>query len=186
MTKESPDTQHPRPTYEDKLPLEWQVIENKPATDELVKINSDNEEILKVIYSLDEHHIEKEDITDALAQHLTQLDTKMNFLMDMVGQLLLNSMSLPLNKEITVYSTSIVWLDQQPPAVDDYIHIKLYLKAKYPKPIILPAIVKSVIQANGQYKVSCNFEQLSGAVEECLEKLIFRHHRRIVALARKS
>ena len=186
MNKESHDSQNSGPAYEDNLPLEWQVFKNRFTADELVLINNSNEEILKVIFSLDESPLEKEDTQDILGQHVMRIDAKMNFLMDMVGQLLLNSMTVPPHRDISIRSTGMDWFDEQALTVDDYIHIKLYLKVKYPKPIILPATVKSVVQQNGHFKISCEFEQLSNNVEDWLEKLIFRHHRRIVALARKA
>ncbi len=174
-----------RPVYEDCLPLSWNALNSKPDSAVLLAIQNENEETLKVICSLDEVHHENDDPQGVHAQQLMRLDAKVNFLMDMVGQLLLNSLTIPAATKMSLSADGIQWIDRQALDIGDYIHVQLYLKVKYPNPVILPALVKSVTRVEGGYKITSEFDSLSTGVEEWIEKLIFRHHRRAIALSRR-
>jgi len=185
MTEQSPDPSEGRPVYEDSLPLVWETVETKPDIAQVALIQRSNEEILKAIYALDEGYVENEDPHDSLVQQMMRMDAKINFLMSMVGQLLSESLIIPELRSVSLASNGLIWVDNNAPDTGAYIHIQLYLKINYPRPVILPAIVKSVEKTTQDYKVFADFENLSASVEECLAKLIFRHHRRIVALSRR-
>lgn len=179
---ESIDT---RPIYEDCLPLSWETLNLKPTPAELLVIQNANEETLKVIYSLDEVLLENDDSQDMQAQQLMRLDAKVNFLMDMVGQLLSSSLTIPTPTKMSLSADGIQWIDKRAPDISDNIHVQLYLKVRYPKPVILPVVVRSVEKVEGGYKIISEFDSLSSGVEEWIEKLIFRHHRRAIALSRR-
>ena len=174
-----------RPVYEDCLPLSWDTPDSKPDQAALLAIQNENEETLKVICSLDEAHLENDDPQSVHAQQLMRLDAKVNFLMDMVGQLLQSSLTLPSPSKMSLSADGIQWIDKRAPDVSDYIHVQLYLKVKYPKPVILPALVRSVNKVEEGYRITSEFDSLSAGVEEWIEKLIFRHHRRAIALSRR-
>jgi len=179
---ESIDT---RPVYEDRLPLAWNIPDSKPDSAELLAIHNSNEEILKVISSLDEANLESDDPQDVHAQQLMRLDAKVNFLMDMVGQLLLNNLTVPAPIKMSLSADGVQWTDTHAPDINAYLHVQLYLKMKYPKPVILPVLVRSVDKVEEGYRVITEFESLSAGAEEWIEKLIFRHHRRAIALSRR-
>ncbi len=184
------DTTHSidgRPVYQDCIPLVWKTVESRPDPTEIILVHNSNEEILKAIYALDDTHADSEEPHD-FAQQLARMDAKINFLMGMVGQLLSTSLIIPDRHAISLSSTGMQWKDKQLPDVNAYLHVELYLKINYPKPIILPAVVNSVDKTSefdGEFNITVSFEKLTASVEECLEKLIFRHHRRLIALTRR-
>lgn len=186
MTDNSLESSHLPPVYQDRLPIAWEAPEHKPSEADLLHVNNTNEEILKVIYTLDETHVDAEDPHDTLAQHVIRIDAKVNFLMDMVGQLLLKSLVIPDVHDVALQATQIEWLTAEPPNVSAYIHVHLYLKIKYPKPLVLPATVKSIEPHGDTYKVVCELDNPGENVQDWLEKLVFRQHRRSIALSRNK
>jgi len=176
-----------RLVYQDSIPLAWKALQTRPNPAEIILLQNSNEEILKALYALDESHMENDDPHDLYAQQFMRMDAKINFLMDMVGQLLLKSLILPEQHAVSLLSTGVHWDDKLAPKVDEYIHIELYLKINYPKPLILPAVVNSVDYVSAEeFKITANFDGLTTLVEESLEKLIFRHHRRLIAMTRRE
>lgn len=186
MNEKTTDIFGGRPVFEDCLPLAWEIIEQTPSATELSLMHASNEEVLKVIYLLDESQTETDDPHSLMAQQVMRIDAKVNFLMDMVGQLLLKSLTLPDALNVTLTSDGMEWIDSRAPQSGAIIHVQLYLKVNYPRPIILPAVVKSVVQTDQAHKVTVEFDNLADAVQAWIEKLIFRHHRRIVALSRRD
>jgi len=175
-----------RPVYQDCIPIAWKALQTRPNPAEIVLLQNSNDEILKALYALDESRMETDDPHDLQVQQLMRMDAKINFLMDMVGQLLLKSLVLPEQHNVSLLSTGVHWDDKHAPKVDEYIHIELYLKINYPKPLILPAVVNSVDNVSAEeFKITASFEDLTTSVEESLEKLIFRHHRRLIAMTRQ-
>jgi len=198
MNKQINDSVDGGPVYEDCLPLMWETFETKPSPAEIAVIHNSNEEILKAIYVLGEGYVEIEDAHNTLAQQVMRMDAKISFLMDMVGQLLAKSLIIPESRAVSLSSTGMEWVDTHAPEINAYIHVQLYLKLKYPKPVILPAVVTSVADSSldssldflleksaQEFKIAVSFESLSASFEEWLERLIFRHHRRLIALSRR-
>lgn len=186
MDNNTPHSNDGRPVYRDCIPLVWKIFESRPDPAEIILIQNSNEEILKAIYVLDDTYTDSEDPHDTLAQQLMRMDTKINFLMDMVGQLLSKSLIIPDRHNVSLSPTGMQWEDKHAPEVNAYLHVQLYLKINYPQPVILPAVVNSVEKKSAEeFNIAVSFEKLTTSMEECMEKLIFRHHRRLIALTRR-
>ena len=138
MDKNTTHLNDGEPIYQDCIPLVWKIFKSRPDPSEIILIHNSNEEILKAIYALDDTYADSEDPHDTLAQQVTRMDAKINFLMSMVGQLLSESLIIPGRHNISLSSTGMQWEDKHAPEVNAYLHVQLYLKINYPKPVILP------------------------------------------------
>ena len=62
--------------------------------------------------------------------------------------------------------------------------LAVYINSALPQPLKIPCVVAGERMQDGVRAAQLRFGGLSDAVVEQLEKLIFRHHRRLVAGAR--
>jgi hypothetical protein len=81
--------------FEDHLPLLWTVLRAPPDPQQLVNIQLTNQETLYVILSLEEYPAEWVEDHPTNPQELGRIDFKINLLLDLVGRLLAQHISLP-------------------------------------------------------------------------------------------
>ena len=172
------------PVYSDTVPLKWKVLKDTPDAAHLVQMNESTEEILRIFYVLDEYHAEPEDEHNPLAQELKRIDFKVNLVLDLVGQILSNSLSIPAPVDMQLSAQGIAWLNTKAPDVGDLIHMEIYLKPKFPRPINMYARVKSTDPVQTNLRIEAHFEYMSEQVSNWLEKIVFRQHRRMIAQTR--
>lgn len=168
--------------HEADLPLGWKRVAHLPAPQQLVALQESNAELLRVIAALDEHAPELADEDAAVAHELRRLDFKLDVLLGLVAQLYLRHSDLPPSTAVRLTGRAIEWQAGEPPARGSDVQIELYLNVRYPRPLILFARVDDVSGS----KTQATFHDPGDAVQERLDKIIFRHHRRHVAHARKS
>jgi len=164
---------------EDRLPLRWRVFETPGAAQPL---QFANEETLRVILSLDEHHVEASDENPEFAHEIQRLETKINLILELVSQILARQLQLPEALPVRLSAHEIEWQTATAPAAGSAVLIEAYACPRYPRPLFLPATVKE----SGGGRVRAVFDDLGTPVQDLLEKLIFRHHRRLIAAARRG
>lgn len=171
--------------YEDILPLEWRRLGAEPDHTYLAHLNESNEDTLRMLAIMDERSVEKSDEGVTLAAEITRLETKVNLLLDMVGQILTNHLLLPDQIPVRLGPSGIEFAHAKPPKADERVVITLYLHQRYPRPLEIAGHVVSVDDTGqGAYWVKVRFLGVSSSVGDWLEKFIFRRHRRLVAQSR--
>ncbi len=174
-------------SYEDIMPLEWRRLGTEPDHTYLAHLNEANEDTLRMLAIMDERSVEKNEEGTTLAAEIIRLETKVNLLLDMVGQILTNHLLLPDQIPVRLGASGVEFAHTKPPKVDDRIVITLYLHQRYPRPLEIAGHVVSVDDTGqGAYWVKARFEGLSTSVEDWLEKFIFRRHRRLIAQSKGS
>ncbi len=174
--------------YEDILPLRVCEVEAEIPAPRLLSIQESNEEILRIIAALDEHHHAEGTDEDAAhhSQDLVRIESKLDLLLDMVANMLSHQLAIPPELPVRLNAHAIQWRQAGPPPAEGRrVLLDLYLHRKYPRPLVLPGRVASVEQDQDDYLAVVRFEGMSEAVQNWLEKLIFRQHRRSVAHARR-
>jgi hypothetical protein len=76
------------------------------------------------------------------------------------------------------------WFADPIPAVGSTGVLAVYVNPALPQPVKIPCTVEGERTLDDSHAAQMRFRGLSEAVVELLEKLIFRHHRRLVAGAR--
>jgi Atypical PilZ domain, cyclic di-GMP receptor len=170
--------------YEDRLPLGWRVLDRLPDENALTHLNEFNESFLKIFATLEDQHVPNPEAGDSHAeiQHeLMRIDLKVNLLLDLVGHVLSRQLDLPERVLLRVGAQGMEWEGDSLPAEGCYIKVELYLYPRYPRPLELIGQVISV-QAQGECgRVTVVFVGVSETVEDWIDKIIFRHHRRSIA-----
>jgi len=164
---------------EDRLPLHWRALDT-PGVSPSLQLS--NEETLHVILSLDEHHAEAGDENPEFAHEVQRLETKINLILELVSQVLACQLQLPEALPLRLSAHEIEWETTNAPAVGSAVLIETYVCPRYPRPLFLPATIK---ESSG-VRVRAVFNDLGEPVQDLLEKLIFRHHRRLIAATRRA
>jgi hypothetical protein len=172
--------------YEDLLPLQWRLLGNEAPTLDMAKFDAKNEELLKFIDVLDEHPNESAVDHTSQNQELARVEIKFDLLLSLVSQLLAVYFPLPSTVPVRLTPGGVQWLS--PKAYDGGADglVEIYLCDRCPRPLIFPAKVEHSAKEGGMHRVSVRFTAMSDPVRDRLEKMIFRHHRRGVALARRQ
>ncbi|HEU4530572.1 MAG TPA: PilZ domain-containing protein [Steroidobacteraceae bacterium] len=173
--------------YEDFAPLGWRALSALPDKEELLRLNAENAQVLQADSSLEEHRrVEPRDESEPLFQELQRLEFKLDVVLRVMSNLLERQDAMPERRKFRIYAQGLEWAETaQAPKPGALGVVSLYVNRSLPFPIQLPAEVSVVTPGTGETNVRIAFRGLSSHVGDLLEKLIFRHHRRLVAEARQ-
>jgi hypothetical protein len=171
--------------FEEALPVVWTPAP-PPEGLALARLNADNHQLLGAEASLDEVRVHEalKDESPALIQELQRLEYKVNILLRLTAELALRNSGLPPAQRVRMTSHALEWFAAQAPAVGTSGLLAVYINPALPQPVKLSCVVAGERIHESQRIVQLRFSGLSDAVVEQLDKLIFRHHRRLVAGAR--
>ena len=171
--------------YEELLPVAWTpgpLAEGLP----LARLNADNHQLLGAESSLDEVRVHEalKDESPALLHELQRLEYKVNILLRLTAELAMRSSGLPPADRVRLTSRALEWFGVQTPAIGATGLLAVYINPALPQPLKIPCVVAGQRSLDQARVAQMRFMGLSDAVVEMLDKLIFRHHRRLVAGAR--
>jgi len=171
--------------YEELLPVAWTP---GPLAEGLVlaRLNADNHQLLGAESSLDEVRVHEalKDESPALLHELQRLEYKVNILLRLTAELAVRSSGLPSADRVRLTSRALEWFGAQTPAVGATGLLAVYINPALPQPLKIPCVAVGERSVDGMRGAQLRFMGLSDAVVQMLDKLIFRHHRRLVAGAR--
>ncbi len=169
--------------FEDSLPVAYHEGPlGSPAV--LTRLNADNHQLLGAEASLDEVHTHEalKDESPALLHELQRMEFKLNVLLRLTAELARRDNNLPKPQWVRFSATAIEWIGADAPAVGATGIVDLYINHTLPQPLKLPVnVVGHVPNPLHGAAAQMQFTGLSGPVVELIEKLIFRHHRRLIA-----
>jgi Atypical PilZ domain, cyclic di-GMP receptor len=171
--------------FEESLPVGWTP---GPLAEGLVlaRLNTDNHQLLGAESSLDEVRVHEalKDESPALLHELQRLEYKVNILLRLTAELALRSSGLPPAERVRLSSHAVEWFGELTPPIGGTGQLSLYINPALPQPLRIPCVVAGQRIIEDSRATQLRFVGLSDAVVDMLEKLIFRHHRRLVAGAR--
>jgi hypothetical protein len=174
------------PAWTDTLPLHWQAEAQLPDARTLEGLDEQNERVLRHCLALDEVRGDARDDDDESTPELLRLEAKLSAVLDMVAQLLAQSIQLPPLTQCVIHAAGMQWLAPDPPRIGDLLRVSFHPSRRYPQAVVVHARVAAVHAQPEGASVSVTFEGLGAAVRDELEKLIFRRHRRLVARSRRG
>ncbi len=173
--------------YEDVLPIVWQGLAGPLSSHELWHVNQRALSLLQTVLAWGElGPPESADESQARAPELLRLESKLNLLLELVGEVLSRQEPVRPAVPVRLGSETVTWETAQTPAPSGQGLLTAYLLSGLPKGLTLPAVVEDVVPVDGGFRVMARLEGLAVPVQDYLEKLIFRHHRRRVAEARRG
>ena len=187
MTEQGSDASNMRVALEDRLPLAWKPLAAHPEPLVFGRLQLANQKALHAALHLDEYALEDTaDERDPNARELGRIDFKINLLLDLVGHLLLQHATLPPEVRVTLTPAEIQWTCESAPELGGLVQIEIYLNPKYPRPLALIGQVAGVTGLAPELVVAVRLDPLAEALQESLEQIIFRHHRRLIAHSKRS
>ncbi len=171
--------------FEELLPLAWSpgpLLEGIA----LARMNADNHQLLGAEASLDDVRVHDalKDESPALVHELQRLEYKLNILLRLTAELAVRSSALPPPQRARMSSRGFEWFGEHAPPVGASGVVSAYINRALPQPLKIPCTVVGERRVDGVRVAQLKFHGLSDAVVDLLEKLIFRHHRRLVAGSR--
>ncbi len=176
--------------YEDTVPLGFRPLPKLPEGPDLQRLNAENAQVLQADSSLEEYRrVEPREDGEPLFQEIQRLEFKLDVVLRVMGNLLEHQNVVPSRRKFRIYAQGLEWTESASeaaatPAVGTRGIVSLYVNRSLPFPIELPVEVTAV-SGQGERNVRVAFHGLSAHVADLLEKMIFRHHRRLVAEARQ-
>jgi Atypical PilZ domain, cyclic di-GMP receptor len=173
--------------FEESLPLAWTP---GPLAEglTLARLNADNHQLLGAESSLDDVRVHEalKDESPALVHELQRLEYKMNILLRLTADLALRHNALPPPQRVRLSSVALEWFGEQTLAAGSSGLLAVYINPALPQSMKIPCVVAGERMQDNLRATQLRFSGLSDAVVELLDKLIFRHHRRLVAGAKHA
>jgi len=168
----------------DFLPLAW---EPSPLSDpaELEHYNQETARALQALALFEEAPKELSTDPNPKGQELQHLEAKVDVLLSLVTRLASQQQGLPKRHNTVLRADSLEWTGpaaEQARTGDSGV-VVIYPNPLLPIPFRLAGRVVSSVERNGTKWRIIRFEHLSPLVSVGLEKLVFRRHRRQVAIA---
>ena len=171
--------------FEEILPLDW-APGPLPQGLELAHLNADNHQLLSAESSLSEVHVSEalKEESPALVHELQRLEYKLNILLRLTAELAARSSPLPPAQTVRLGAEGLEWDGPAAPAAGITGLLKIYISPALPQPLKIPCAVVGERIHDSRRIAQLKFRDLSEPVVDLIEKLIFRHHRRLVKGAR--
>src|ERR1700727_121847 len=173
--------------FEESLPVVWTPgILAEGA--QLARLNADNHQLLGAESSLDEGrgHEAPKDESPPLLHELQRLEYKVNILLRLTAELALRSSGLPQPTRVRMSSRALEWFGEHAARTEATGLLSVYINSALPQPFKIPSIVAGLGNVDGARTTQFRFVGLRDRVGAIVEKLIFRHHRRLVAGAKHA
>ena len=185
MNRSQNDAEFDGLALHDFLPLVWEPSPLSDAT-ELEHYNQETARALQALSLFEEAPKELSADAAPKGQELLHLEAKVDVLLSLVTRLVSHQQGLPKRHNTVLRADTLEWAGpcaEQAKTGDSGV-IVLYPNPLLPMPFRLAGRVVSTIERGGTKWRLTRFEHLSPLVNVGLEKLVFRRHRRQVAIAR--
>lgn len=170
--------------YEDSLPVVWELRSETETEWELARASEQNEHLLRFANLLGEQHRERSDEESEGDNRLSRIESKVDLLVDLFSRLLEQNASTMQAGPVRLSGAGIEWFSSTAPDPSALIWVQLQLDRRLPGALRLPARVLEVTAEGSEKRITAAFQALGEGVQDQLEKIIFRHHRRQVAQSR--
>lgn len=167
---------------DDEIGLTWERIEHLPDEAELNRVNGRNETVLRALAMLEEHDQTRSD--DGERAELYRLEGKLDLALELMAELVRERQAAIPTCPVRFNSRGLCWECPEELASDGLMRLQCFVQPPWPLPLSLYVRVVGVEPRDGHWWVCGRVEGLLGGAREWLGKLVFRRHRRTVALQR--
>ena len=185
MASGGDDSSYAGLALEDILPLSWEAADFSQSA-ALEHANEDTARALQAIAVYEETPRSPSDDTINLSSDNARLEAKLDLILSLVSRVVSERMGLPRSLPVILRSRSLEW--QADPALDiakgQTGFVSVWANTHIPLPLRLPCRIDQAVERNGFQWWRARIEFLAPNVGDGLDQVIFRHHRRQVAIAR--
>ena len=187
----SPDPFSEGLSFEDQLPCAIEPRVEPPSLAERVRLNDRNFSLLKT-HALEDY--QRRDIDyelEGIASEIERIDQKMNLITELLCDLLSAEAQIPAPRVLAISMAGLQLLPAPGDAYHkgDWVILNLFLIQGVPRPLkflatVVPTSAAANLSGDAGGGLTFSFVDLSDGVSSMLGRLVFRHHRREVALTR--
>ena len=172
-----------RLSWSGALPLDWRVLDRVPDHDQLVRTDERNGALLNALTLIEEGAVRHAEEPSPLVAQMERLEAKFDLVLTLLTEALLPESVAPGPVHVSLSSRGVVFEAAAQVEPGTPIEVSLHFSASLPRPVVLYGIVTEP-EAGEEDQVAVEFRHLEPGVKERLERLIFRRHRRSIALQR--
>jgi len=172
---------------EARLPLGW-TVEQESSAATLDLRRHGNIALLRALAAIESAAPEREhDLPEVMQKSLDHLESKLDLVLLLVAGLARTGADMPPEKQVTLFSDRIVWVETvgSAPIEGQRLLTSLYLNPRLPQPLQLLVVVTGIDIQSGYAHVSAQFDRLDEELGEWLTRTLFRHHRRALHAQRQ-
>ena len=167
--------------FEAEIPLSWESLSEPPSETRLVGLNRGNLGALQAMQFIDEYFPAEVEGSDQLDPDLARIEFKLNLLMDLFGRWLQANSASPDSKWMRMNSRGVEWSGDESTEIGFIGILSLYPEPKYPGAIqLFSQVVDQAIGEDGVRHTVIEFQGVAPRVQNWIEKLVFRNHRRSI------
>lgn len=169
----------------ERLPFEWRPAGLDDST-ELDQVSQETARVLQAMAVFEEAPREAGNDAGQGGQELLHLEAKIDVLLSLVGSLIAERRTGAAPHALVLRAGSVEWTGPAAAAVERGAvgYAIIYANTMLPLALRLPARIVGTTERNGTRWLLTRFEPLTPAVRHGMEKLVFRRHRRQIALSR--
>lgn len=168
--------------FEDVVPVLCTPLAEPWQPAQRVRADTGNIELLRTMLLLDDGADSGSD--ENRDSDLQRIESKLNVLLDLVARIFSVQVPLPPAIPLRLSATHVVIRGAGSLLPEQLVALEIYLHTKLPRCIHLLGKVAGDPDEDGNYTIA--LEPLSQALQDLIEKFIFRQHRRLVAYQRRS
>ncbi|OOZ42119.1 hypothetical protein BOW53_00630 [Solemya pervernicosa gill symbiont] len=173
--------------HEQVMPLEWQQHDAFPEDLDIIHQHDANLTLLHTINVIESKPVENDD--SEMQSDVVRLENKVDLVLDLLSSLIRQTRPLPPNAKARLGGEGMEWAsgEEAPlPAAGSKLTVSFHLNKMIPSPIVLWGEVVDVALHDSARWATLRFGPMSQQFEQAWVKLIFRHHRRAIAMARAN
>ena len=173
-------------SFQDILPLACEGLASEPTFNEFMRFDERNASLLKTLATEDQSRREPEPSLEALMQEIDRLDQKLNLMTELLADLVRREVVVPPAIAFRLSSAGVSFAPEEASfRQGDWVKVSLFLLPNVPRPLEFAGKVVATDSTfvPGDWKTVV-FEQVNEVVESSLDRLVFKHHRREVAMRR--
>ena len=169
----------------DQLPLVWEPADLEDVAT-VEHINMETARALQALSVFEEAPRDSGADFAGAGPELAHLEAKIDVLLSLVGQLVGKQFGMPPLCSLILRSDSAEWSSgsRDNPATGDTGYLTLYPNSMLPLSLRLASRIVGTVERSGIQWLLGRFEALSSPVCSGMEKLVFRRHRRQIALTK--
>ena len=162
-----------------RLPMDW--METITPESALGDVMADNLTLLRALLMLDEPPAGAD---PARAEASTHLERRLDLLLLMASTALRGMQQLPRERTCVLSARRLYWASDESIGVGRRVWVRIWLRHRIALPLMLPGQIVEEEVDGEQLWHRLDIEPLEPALQDELERFVFRHHRRQVARQR--
>lgn len=169
---------------EGELRVEWETLAAQPVGEDRLRLRDANLTVLNLVAAVEEHRADIAEDDAPSGIELGRLDAKLNLLLELVQLLVVRDHEPPPRRRVRLnaHGISVQAGDFHDP-VGSLVRVRIHLEACRAMP--LEFFARGIVIPKRDC-VLLAFDEPGAGIEEAMDRLVFRHHRRQVATERRA